>query len=64
MQAFNLSFELSTSQTPVKMTSRFTLDRCAKIGGFGTVTDTGYGVSYLVLSDDEGKSDGFVGYKL
>lgn len=53
IQAFNLSFELSTSQTPVKTTDRFVVDRCARVGGFGTVTDTGYGVSYLVVSDDE-----------
>ena len=54
-QAFNLSFKLSTSQTPVKTTDRFRLERCASAGGFGTVTDTGYGVSYLVISDDLSK---------
>ena len=56
LQAFNLSFLLSTSQTPVKSTSRWTLEKSSSLGGFGTVSDEGYGVSYIVVGEDEGES--------
>ena len=56
LQVFNLSFVLSTSQTPVKSTSRWTLEKSTSLGGFGTVADEGYGVSYIVVGEDEGKS--------
>ena len=54
MQAFNFSFLLSTSQTPVKTTERFKVEKSCTIGGFGTVCDEGYGVSYLVVDENEG----------
>ncbi|EGD77282.1 hypothetical protein PTSG_12715 [Salpingoeca rosetta] len=46
---------LSTSQTPVQQTALFdlknNLDKISAGGGFGPVTDDGYGVSYIVSSD-------------
>ena len=54
MQAFNLSFELSTSQTPVRCTERWRPETSTRVGGFGTVTDSGYGISYIVAGEDEG----------
>ena len=53
-QAFNLSFLLSTSQTPVKVTNRWTLKNSSIAGGFGTVSEEGYGVSYIVVGEDMG----------
>jgi carnitine O-palmitoyltransferase 1 len=50
-KAFNLRFLLSTSQTPVRTTDRWRLECSSVGGGFGTVTDDGYGVSYLVYED-------------
>ena len=50
-QAFALEFQLSTSQTPICYTDRWRLDRSAFIGGFGTITDNGYGISYVVYED-------------
>ena len=54
-QAFNLKFLLSTSQTPVRTTDRWREEVSSLAGGFGTVFDDGYGVSYLVY-EDYGKS--------
>lgn len=54
-QAFNFSFQLSTSQTPVRTTDRWSLERSTQGGGFGTVTDNGYGVSYIVIGEDQGE---------
>lgn len=51
MQAFNLEFLLSTSQTPVRYTDRWKLETSAQFGGFGTTSDDGYGISYLVYDD-------------
>lgn len=46
---------LSTSQTPVQQTKLFDMknnrDKVTAGGGFGPVTDDGYGVSYLFASD-------------
>ena len=53
-QAFNLQFLLSTSQTPVRTTDRWRLECSSVCGGFGTVTDNGYGISYIVY-DEHGK---------
>lgn len=50
-KAFNLQFLLSTSQTPVRTTDRWKEECSAVVGGFGTVTDDGYGISYLVYND-------------
>ena len=55
VQAFNLAFQLSTSQTPVRITSRWRPDRTSEAGGFGTVADDGYGVSYIVVGEDTGE---------
>ena len=55
LQAFTLPFTLSTSQTPIQFYKAWPSHRPAVVGGFGTVTDDGYGVSYIVVSDDEGR---------
>lgn len=54
LQAFNFSFLLSTSQTPVKTTDRWRLEDSTALGGFGTVSDEGYGISYIVVGEDTG----------
>lgn len=56
MQAFNFSFELSTSQTPVKATPLWDINVSSCLGGFGTVVDSGYGVSYIIVGEDDGKN--------
>ena len=53
-KAFNLSFTLSTSQTPVKATDRWEIETSSCLGGFGTVCEEGYGLSYIVVGDNEG----------
>lgn len=51
-----MKFVLSTSQTPVQIIKKnWRLERSTIGGGFGTVTDTGYGVSYIVVGEDTGK---------
>ena len=45
---------LSTSQTPVRYTDRWTEKNTPLGGGFGTVCDEGYGVSYIVVGEDTG----------
>ena len=51
-----MKFVLSTSQTPVQIIKKnWCLERSTIGGGFGTVTDTGYGVSYIVVGEDTGK---------
>ena len=54
LQAFNFSFLLSTSQTPMRTTNRWTLEQSPIGGGFGAVSDEGYGVSYVVVGEDKG----------
>jgi len=54
MQSWCLPFTLSTSQTPTKLTKYYKSGRIAELGGFGTVTDQGYGVSYIVVDEDCG----------
>ena len=54
VQSWHLPFTLSTSQTPTKLTKYYNFERAAKLGGFGTVTDQGYGISYIVCGEDEG----------
>lgn len=50
-----MTFKLSTSQTPVQITKEnWKADRCVCVGGFGTITDDGYGVSYLTYGENEG----------
>eukprot|EP00055_Hartaetosiga_balthica_P010121 m.42209 g.42209 ORF g.42209 m.42209 type:complete len:789 (+) comp7043_c0_seq1:74-2440(+) len=48
---------LSTSQTPVQQTTLFdlknNLNKATGGGGFGPVADDGYGVSYIISSDEE-----------
>ncbi|XP_065912529.1 carnitine O-palmitoyltransferase 1, liver isoform-like [Dysidea avara] len=51
-KSFSLPFELSTSQTPTKLTKYFKLEKCGQLGGFGTVTETGYGISYIIRGED------------
>ncbi|XP_065910251.1 carnitine O-palmitoyltransferase 1, liver isoform-like [Dysidea avara] len=51
-KSFTLPFELSTSQTPTKLTKYYKLERCGQLGGFGTITETGYGISYIVCGED------------
>ena len=55
LQAFNFSFLLSTSQTPVKTTNKWTLETSTNLGGFGCVCDEGYGVSYIIVGEDTGE---------
>ena len=45
-----MEFEISTSQTPTQYVV-FPNNRQSIAGGFGTVTDNGYGISYLVKED-------------
>ena len=51
VQAFNLEFLLSTSQTPVCYTDRWKLETSAQFGGFGTTSNDGYAISYFVYDD-------------
>eukprot|EP00043_Microstomoeca_roanoka_P013995 m.137782 g.137782 ORF g.137782 m.137782 type:complete len:785 (-) comp15901_c0_seq1:477-2831(-) len=54
-EALSVPWYLSTSQTPVQQTPLFdlhnNLDKISAGGGFGPVTDDGYGVSYIISSD-------------
>ena len=49
-------WRLSTSQTPHGQTNRFNAkenpDCISAGGGFGTVADDGYGVSYIIAGED------------
>ena len=54
MQSWSLPFTLSTSQTPTKLTKYYKFERAAEMGGFGTVADNGYGISYIVRDEDNG----------
>ena len=54
LQAFQLPFELSTSQTPVSFVEPYSDEKASSFGGFGTVTENGYGVSYLIRGEDKG----------
>eukprot|EP00730_Choanoeca_flexa_P019332 TRINITY_DN9435_c1_g1_i4.p2 TRINITY_DN9435_c1_g1~~TRINITY_DN9435_c1_g1_i4.p2 ORF type:complete len:191 (+),score=44.20 TRINITY_DN9435_c1_g1_i4:2449-3021(+) len=55
-EVLSVPWSLSTSQTPVQQTSLFdlknNLNKISAGGGFGPVTDDGYGVSYIISSDD------------
>ena len=50
-----MKFVLSTSQTPVNVIKKGNMDKTAISGGFGTATDVGYGVSYIVVGEDRGR---------
>ena len=40
----------------MRITSRWRpVERTAQVGGFGTVSDDGYGVSYIVVGEDRGE---------
>ncbi|KAH9525090.1 Carnitine O-palmitoyltransferase 1, liver isoform [Bulinus truncatus] len=55
-KALSEPWKLSTSQTPHQQTDRLDLnkhpDRICAGGGFGPVTDDGYGVSYIIAGED------------
>ncbi|XP_013061441.2 carnitine O-palmitoyltransferase 1, liver isoform-like isoform X2 [Biomphalaria glabrata] len=55
-KALSEPWKLSTSQTPHQQTDRLDLnkypDRICGGGGFGPVTDDGYGVSYIIAGED------------
>ncbi|BFZ25151.1 hypothetical protein BsWGS_28191 [Bradybaena similaris] len=55
-KALSDPWKLSTSQTPHQQTDRLDLDkhpdRICGGGGFGPVTDDGYGVSYMIAGED------------
>ncbi|XP_065194202.1 carnitine O-palmitoyltransferase 1, liver isoform-like isoform X2 [Sycon ciliatum] len=48
----SLRYDLSTSQTPTKLADFWTPEKCCLGGGFGPVTKTGYGVSYIFNGED------------
>lgn len=52
-KAFQMQFQLSTSQTPVQFVFPCNVEKCSVAGGFGTVVEDGYGVSYLVVGEDK-----------
>jgi carnitine O-palmitoyltransferase 1 len=52
LQGNAFAFRLSTSQTPTNSTRHWCLERCGDGGGFGTVMDNGYGVSYMFIGED------------
>jgi hypothetical protein len=57
-ESFKLKFVLSTSQTPTQVVKEnWKLERTALAGGFGTVTDDGYGVSYIIVGEEEGNNN-------
>ena len=52
-----MTFQLSTSQTPSQIIKdNYRLDRANCVGGFGTITDDGYGVSYMTYGEDTGRN--------
>ena len=52
-----MTFQLSTSQTPSQVIKEnYRLDRANCVGGFGTITDDGYGVSYMTCGEDTGRN--------
>ena len=54
-----MKFHLSTSQTPTQFIFGYKgYDSSKRIhaGGFGTVTDEGYGVSYIISGEETGTS--------
>jgi len=38
------------------LTKYFKLDGSAQLGGFGSVSETGYGISYIVVGEDNGEA--------
>ena len=50
-----MQFRLSTSQTPVQFVFPCNVEKSSVVGGFGTVVEDGYGVSYLVVGEDKGE---------
>ena len=50
-----MQFRLSTSQTPVQFVFPCNVEKSSIVGGFGTVVEDGYGVSYLVVGEDMGE---------
>ena len=55
MQSWCLPFTIATSQTPTKLTEYYRFERAGEGGGFGTVIDQGYGISYIVVGEDKGR---------
>lgn len=52
-KAFQLPYTLSTSQTPTKFVNHDWKPSISSIGGgFGTVMENGYGVSYIPINDE------------
>ena len=52
-----MKFHLSTSQTPTQFIFGYKgYDNSKRVhaGGFGTVTDEGYGVSYIISGEETG----------
>lgn len=51
-----MPWRLSTSQTPAQQTTLFDVtnnpNKLSGGGGFGPVADDGYGVSYIIVSDE------------
>ncbi|XP_013419196.1 carnitine O-palmitoyltransferase 1, liver isoform-like [Lingula anatina] len=51
-KAWQIPEQLSTSQTPTKITHQWSLETCSRGGGFGPVSPEGYGVSYIIVGED------------
>ncbi|KAA1249472.1 choline/carnitine O-acyltransferase [Mycobacterium simiae] len=51
-QAWNLSFELATSQSPIRQTPAWRPESSSQGVGFLPITPTGYGVSYAFVGDE------------
>jgi carnitine O-palmitoyltransferase 1 len=55
-EVLSVPWKLSTSQTPVQQTTRWDLsinpNKVCGGGGFGPVNDDGYGVSYIIATDE------------
>ena len=60
-RALSMQWRLSTSQQPQNQTGewdpRKDANQISPGGGFGPVADDGYGVSYMVASEDEVRAD-------
>ncbi|AXN42599.1 Choline/Carnitine o-acyltransferase [Mycobacterium marinum] len=51
--AWSLPFELATSQSPVRQTAAWRPESSSRGVGFLPITQTGYGVSYAFVGDDD-----------
>ena len=49
-----MPFQLSTSQTPLSFVYPYDEETSSTVGGFGTVTEDGYGISYLISGEEKG----------